>query len=71
MGRFLSLALLAVVGFGGLLLNKLARGATDEVLVAAAKLGNHAAFVELWARHSIQHSGWSIGSRGTEKTQKT
>jgi RNA polymerase sigma-70 factor (ECF subfamily) len=29
-----------------------ARGATDEVLVAAAKLGNHAAFVELWARHS-------------------
>src|ERR1700723_2580335 len=29
-----------------------ARGATDEVLVAAAKSGDHAAFVELWARHS-------------------
>jgi len=26
--------------------------ATDEVLVAAAKLGDHLAFVELWTRHS-------------------
>lgn len=26
--------------------------ATDEVLVAAAKLGNHPAFLELWTRHS-------------------
>src|SRR5882762_3732231 len=26
--------------------------ATDEVLVAAAKLGNHPAFAELWTRHS-------------------
>jgi RNA polymerase sigma-70 factor (ECF subfamily) len=25
---------------------------TDEVLVAAAKLGDHPAFVELWTRHS-------------------
>jgi RNA polymerase sigma-70 factor, ECF subfamily len=25
---------------------------TDEVLVAAAKLGNHPAFLELWTRHS-------------------
>ena len=29
-----------------------ARSATDEVLVAAAKLGDRLAFVELWARHS-------------------
>jgi RNA polymerase sigma-70 factor (ECF subfamily) len=29
-----------------------ARGATDEVLVAAAKSGDHLAFVELWTRHS-------------------
>ena len=29
-----------------------ARSSTDEVLVAAAKLGDHLAFVELWARHS-------------------
>lgn len=28
------------------------RGATDEVLVAAAKSGDHLAFVELWTRHS-------------------
>ncbi len=27
-------------------------GTTDEVLVAAAKLGNHPAFAELWMRHS-------------------
>jgi RNA polymerase sigma-70 factor, ECF subfamily len=26
--------------------------ATDEVLVAAAKLGDHSAFAELWTRHS-------------------
>jgi DNA-directed RNA polymerase specialized sigma24 family protein len=26
--------------------------ATDEVLVAAAKLGNHPAFLQLWMRHS-------------------
>jgi RNA polymerase sigma-70 factor (ECF subfamily) len=26
--------------------------ATDEVLVAAAKLGDHSAFTELWTRHS-------------------
>jgi RNA polymerase sigma-70 factor (ECF subfamily) len=32
--------------------NLVVSGATDEVLVAAAKLGNHPAFVELWARHS-------------------
>ena len=25
---------------------------TDEVLVAAAKLGDHQAFLELWTRHS-------------------
>jgi RNA polymerase sigma-70 factor, ECF subfamily len=29
-----------------------ARGATDEILVAAAKSGDHLAFVELWTRHS-------------------
>jgi RNA polymerase sigma-70 factor, ECF subfamily len=29
-----------------------ARSATDEVLVAAAKSGDHLAFVELWTRHS-------------------
>ena len=29
-----------------------ARSVTDEVLVAAAKLGDRLAFVELWARHS-------------------
>jgi len=29
-----------------------APGPTDEVLVAAAKLGDHAAFLELWTRHS-------------------
>src|SRR5271156_2926237 len=29
-----------------------ARGATDEVLVAAAKSGDQLAFVELWTRHS-------------------
>jgi RNA polymerase sigma-70 factor, ECF subfamily len=28
------------------------RGATDEVLVAAAKSGDHLAFMELWTRHS-------------------
>jgi RNA polymerase sigma-70 factor (ECF subfamily) len=31
---------------------ELAPAATDEVLVAAAKSGNHSAFVELWKRHS-------------------
>jgi RNA polymerase sigma-70 factor (ECF subfamily) len=30
----------------------LAAAATDEILVAAAKLGDHPAFSELWARHS-------------------
>ena len=29
-----------------------ARGATDEVLVAEAQSGDHLAFVELWTRHS-------------------
>ena len=29
-----------------------APAATDEALVAAARLGNHAAFAELWTRHS-------------------
>ena len=29
-----------------------APSATDEALVAAAKLGNHQAFAELWTRHS-------------------
>ena len=29
-----------------------ALAATDEVLVAAAKLGDHSAFLELWTRHS-------------------
>jgi RNA polymerase sigma-70 factor, ECF subfamily len=29
-----------------------ASAATDEVLVAAAKLGDHSAFFELWTRHS-------------------
>jgi len=29
-----------------------ASAATDEVLVAAAKSGNHPAFAELWTRHS-------------------
>jgi RNA polymerase sigma-70 factor, ECF subfamily len=29
-----------------------APAATDEVLVAAAKLGDHSAFLELWTRHS-------------------
>jgi RNA polymerase sigma-70 factor (ECF subfamily) len=29
-----------------------APAATDEALVAAAKLGNHPAFAELWTRHS-------------------
>jgi RNA polymerase sigma-70 factor (ECF subfamily) len=33
-------------------LELVARSATDEVLVAAAKLGDRLAFVELWARHS-------------------
>jgi RNA polymerase sigma-70 factor (ECF subfamily) len=33
-------------------LELVARIATDEVLVAAAKLGDRLAFVELWARHS-------------------
>ena len=28
------------------------REATDDLLIAAAKSGNHLAFVELWARHS-------------------
>ena len=31
---------------------KLVAPATDEALVAAAKLGNHPAFAELWTRHS-------------------
>jgi len=30
----------------------LAAAATDEILVAAAKLGDRPAFAELWARHS-------------------
>jgi RNA polymerase sigma-70 factor (ECF subfamily) len=29
-----------------------ASAATDEVLIAAAKSGDHPAFVELWTRHS-------------------
>ena len=29
-----------------------ALAAADEILVAAAKLGDHSAFLELWARHS-------------------
>jgi hypothetical protein len=52
-------------------LELVARSATDEVLVAAAKLGDRLAFVELWRATRIQHSGRSIGSRGTMKTQKT
>jgi hypothetical protein len=34
-----------------------APAATDEALVAAAKLGNHPAFAELWTRHSTMRGG--------------
>jgi RNA polymerase sigma-70 factor, ECF subfamily len=37
------------------------RSATDEVLVAAAKSGDHLAFVELWTRHS--NSAFKIAYR--------
>jgi RNA polymerase sigma-70 factor, ECF subfamily len=37
--------------------------ATDEVLVAAAKLGNHPAFTELWTRHS--NSAFKVAYRIT------
>jgi len=43
-----------------------APSATDEALVAAAKLGNHQAFAELWTRHSNTHSRWPIESWETE-----
>ena len=33
-------------------LELVARSATDEVLVAAAKSGDHQAFLELWTRHT-------------------
>ena len=36
--------------------------ATDEVLVAAAKSGNHHAFAELWTRHSNTAFKWLIES---------
>ena len=42
-------------------LELVARSATDEVLVAAAKLGDHLAFVELWTRHS--NSAFKIAYR--------
>jgi RNA polymerase sigma-70 factor, ECF subfamily len=35
--------------------------ATDEVLVAAAKLGDHLAFAELWTRHS--HTAFKMACR--------
>jgi RNA polymerase sigma-70 factor (ECF subfamily) len=35
--------------------------ATDEVLVAAAKLGDHPAFAELWTRHS--HTAFKMACR--------
>jgi RNA polymerase sigma-70 factor, ECF subfamily len=37
--------------------------ATDEVLVAAAKLGDHPAFAELWTRHS--HTAFKMACRIT------
>jgi RNA polymerase sigma-70 factor (ECF subfamily) len=42
-------------------LELVARSATDEVLVAAAKSGDHLAFVELWTRHS--NSAFKIAYR--------
>ncbi len=38
--------------------------ATDEVLVAAAKLGNHLAFLELWRRHSNRVFNTAYGITG-------
>jgi RNA polymerase sigma-70 factor, ECF subfamily len=50
-----------------------APASTDEVLVAAAKLGDHQAFLALWTRHStpIEYSRRPIGSLETEMMQKT
>jgi RNA polymerase sigma-70 factor, ECF subfamily len=42
-------------------LELVARRATDGVLVAAAKSGDHLAFVELWTRHS--NSAFKIAYR--------
>ncbi len=57
-----------------------ASAATDEDLVAAAKSGDHPAFVELWTRHSktafnmpsqgITPRLWSYG-RGTRRQHST
>ena len=44
-----------------------ARSATDEVLVAAAKSGDHLAFVELWTRHS--NSAFRMVYRITENQE--
>jgi hypothetical protein len=44
---------------------------TDEVLVAAAKLGDHPAFLELWTGTRIEYPRRRIRSRETAPMQKT
>jgi hypothetical protein len=43
----------------------------DEMLVTAAKVGEHSAFSELWRRHSKGYSAVYIELLAIEKMQKT